>query len=61
MKKNLINFSKSCDGEMQISFPWPNVSGHHIEENNSNSEIILQFSFIMLCLQQGNIEHGTYI
>ena len=24
MKKSLINFSKSCDGEMQISLSWPN-------------------------------------
>ena len=23
MKKSLINFSKSCDGEMQISLSWP--------------------------------------
>ena len=43
-KKSLINFSKSCDGEMQISFQWPNVNYNYFHFQ-------IQIPTLIMCLK----------
>ena len=52
-EKSLINFSKSCDGEMQISLSWPNSYGTVM------TQVILSISKLLADLIQYLQNHRT--